>query len=459
MKGEKFKKKVFMFENKKWLILGLGLSGRSAAHLLLTKQAKVSAIDSKMETLKLTADLEKLKKKGLKIYEESFCPSLLEFDGLIVSPGISSSHFLLQQAKCYGIPFMGEVALGCLFVKQQPVLGITGTNGKTTVTLLTTHIFNQAHQVAHALGNVGVPLTQVILNLNSQEKIILELSSYQLETLHQPLLEAAVILNITPDHLDRYFSLNHYAQAKCQIENCLKAQAYLYVEEKTWHAYRSLFKTSYLRLYGYDPSCFIYTDLFSVFREHKKVFSLPAPLQGYQSHEIENLLAAFALCSDQGVSVEQFLKGYNSFKKPPHRIEWVTERQGIKFIDDSKGTNIDAVIQAVKSLQGSIHLIAGGVDKGFSYCPWIKEFKDKVKSICAIGQAAAKIQEQLSPLIPVTICQTLQEAVELASDRAQRGDYVLLSPGCSSFDMFRDYVHRGKEFQNIVHAWKKEVKT
>jgi UDP-N-acetylmuramoylalanine--D-glutamate ligase len=447
-----------MFKQKKLLILGLGISGRSAAHFLLAQGADVSATDFKLELLYTNQEIQQLIEKGLKIYEEKQLPALSFFDYLIISPGIPSTHSLIQEARRASIPYMGEIALGCLFV-QQPILGITGTNGKTTVTLLTTHVLNHSHQLARALGNIGVPLTQALLDLKDQEKIVLELSSYQLETLHQPLLDAAIILNITPDHLDRYLTLENYAQAKCQIEMCLKPNAYLYLEEQTVEKYHSLFKTEAIRLYGYHHSSFISTDLFTVFREGQPVFSLPLALQGYPSHEIENLLAAFALCSDQGVSGEQFIAAYSSFQKPAHRIEFVVEYRGIKFIDDSKGTNIDAVTRAVQSLQGSIHLIAGGVDKGSSYHPWIKGFRDKVKSICAIGQAAAKIKAQLSPSIPVNMCQTLEEAVQQASHQAQPGDYVLLSPGCSSFDMFKDYVHRGEEFQRIVHAWTKEVRT
>src|SRR4029077_14479995 len=205
------------------------------------------------------------------------------------------------------------------------------------------------------------------------------------------------------------------------------------------------------RLYGYDKAAFISTDLSSVFSEGKKLFELPPALKNKKSHDLENLLAAFALCSDRGVLGETFLDAWLSFKKPPHRIEFVTEFQGVSYYDDSKGTNIDAVKRAVQSLEGPIILIAGGVDKCAPYTPWLEEFKNKVKLICAIGQAAAKIYEQLASHIPVMIFHSLDEAVHQATRFAQEGDNVLLSPGCSSFDMFKDYVHRGKEFQRIVH--------
>ena len=159
------------------------------------------------------------------------------------------------------------------------------------------------------------------------------------------------------------------------------------------------------------------------------------------------------------MSGAHFLDALRSFKKPSHRIEFVSEHLGVRFYDDSKGTNLDAVIRAVQSLHGSIILIAGGVDKGAAYTPWIKEFKNKVKSICAIGQAAVKMREQLAPQIPVIIFETLKDAVHQAAHLAKSGDIVLLSPGCSSFDMFKDYAHRGEEFQRIVRELVIQEKT
>ena len=440
-----------MFRNKRILIIGLGISGQSAAHLLLKEQAIVYGTDRQLSLLKTKLDIQLLQEKGLHLYEETALPPLNTFDRVVLSPGVPFTHPLVQQAHALNIPCLGEIALGCLFVKHS-LIGITGTNGKTTVTLLTTHVLNYWQQSAKALGNVGVPLTQEVLTLKPNDKIVLELSSYQLESLDQPLFDAGVILNITPDHLDRYQTMENYAKAKYRLAACLKPNAFLYVEEQTFQDYRKLLTSPAIRLYGYKPTSFIYTDLITVYRDGQRAFELPPLLQGYSNHEVDNLLAAFALCAEQGISGKQFIQAWHSFQKPPHRIQFILEHQGVKFIDDSKGTNIDAVTRAVQSLRGQIVLIAGGVDKGAPYTPWLQVFKDKVKSICAIGQAAAKIKAQLSPIIPVIICQTLEEAVQQAGQQAVSGDYVLLSPGCSSFDMFKDYVHRGEEFQKAVCA-------
>ena len=297
-----------------------------------------------------------------------------------------------------------------------------------------------------------VPFTRELLSISSQDIIVLELSSYQIETLYQVCLDSAIVLNITPDHLDRYKTMESYAQAKCEIERCVKPEGHLYLEEKTWQEYGYFLKKKKPRLYGYEQTSFIYTDLLAVYRAGEKVFELPSSLKNKKSHDLENLLAAYALCADKGVTASAFLEAWRSFKKPAHRIEFVLEFQGVRYYDDSKGTNIDAVIRAVQSLEGSIILIAGGVDKGSAYTPWLQEFRNKVKSICAIGQAAAKIRDQLASHLPVTIFNSLDEAVQQATRLAQRGDIVLLSPGCSSFDMFKDYAHRGEEFQRIVRG-------
>ncbi len=177
---------------------------------------------------------------------------------------------------------------------------------------------------------------------------------------------------------------------------------------------------------------------------------LPITYKDKGRHDWENAAAAFALCRALGVSSDVFIKAWETFQKPPHRIEFVKEIKGVSYYDDSKGTNIDAVIQAVGSMQSSVVLIVGGVDKGASYLPWKEPFSHKVKHIVAIGQAAEKIQRELNPYFAVTCIASLEIAVRLATDLAKIGDCVLLSPGCSSFDQFRDYVHRGEEFQKYV---------
>ncbi len=435
------------YKGQRALIVGMGMSGRSAAHFLLVQGAIVQGID-RDPSLQSLGEIEDLQKLGMRVQHEQESLDVKDFDFIVLSPGVPPTHPVVKAAKAAQIEVVGEIELGCRMLKQ-PAIGITGTNGKTTVTLLVTHILKQSGYPAKALGNVGVPFTRELMALQAQETIILELSSYQLETMQQKILEQAVILNVTPDHLDRYASMEEYASAKFNIGRCLTHAGKLFVEDKAWQDYGSLLQHGEANRYGYDEACLVYTDLQSVFYGGRRVFDLPTLLRGKRSHDVENILAAYALCAGR-VSGEQFLHALASFKKPSHRIEFVLEKKGVRYYDDSKGTNIDAVVRAVQSLEGPIILIAGGVDKGASYHPWVDAFRGRVKAIYAIGQAAEKMHRELSAHFPLKIAASLDLAVRQAADQAQEGETVLLSPGCSSFDMFKDYAHRGEEFQRIV---------
>ena len=265
-------------------------------------------------------------------------------------------------------------------------------------------------------------------------------------------IDCGVILNITPDHLDRYDSMDDYAYAKIKMKNNIKKNGQLFIEEKCFNTYHSQFNNDNIKTYGYTPKCTWYTDTYHVNNQKEKSFSLPSDYRGKPSHDIENIMASYILCESVGVTPEQFILALSSFKKPPHRIEFVREVNGVCYIDDSKGTNIDAVIRSVKSIETPIILICGGVDKGFPYTSWIEPFKPNVRLICAIGQSKEKIKNELLDSFIVELFETFEEAVIYAAKSANQGDTVLLSPGCSSFDMFKSYAHRGNEFQRIVNA-------
>jgi UDP-N-acetylmuramoylalanine--D-glutamate ligase len=494
------------FTGKKILVMGLGLSGQSAACFLLRRGAKVTGVDRNPQ-LKIDDKILELQNQGMTFVLESDVKNLYGYDLIIVSPGISPKHFLYHQALQSGIEVIGEIELACREIRQ-PCLAVTGTNGKTTVTLMTEHILQKAGIKAKSLGNVGLPLTSALDETVSDETVfVIELSSFQLETLSARFIDAGVILNITPDHLDRYPSMREYAAAKIGIRKNLKDNGILFIQEKCLKDFCELFNPKKVVLgnklmkdfefksfpigsensqrvkaaasmgsdysskdcvnllpltaafkfngelnqkYGYSRDSYISTDLENIYYNQKKVFSLPEQYRGKRSHDLENIMAAFALCSSQSITSEEFLNGLASFQKPAHRIEFVGTIDGVSFFDDSKGTNIDAVIRAVEALQGQVVLIAGGVDKGFPYTSWVEAFKGKVKAICAIGQSKEKIKRDLENEIPVTLFSEFKQAVIHAACLAKKGDHVLLSPGCSSFDMFKDYAHRGQEFQRII---------
>ena len=309
----------------------------------------------------------------------------------MVPPGVPRTHPLYIEAIKRGIEVIGEVELACRYLKGQ-VVGVTGTNGKTTVTLLIEHILRHAGKDVVLLGNGGVPITSEDA---SAKIVVLELSSFQLETMVTPVLDAAAVLNITSDHLDRYDGMEEYAKAKMHIRRCLKPDGKLYVEENT------------LKQWGYLLEGF---PCFSI--------------AGQKTHDEENFMFAAAICQQLGIDYETIVRAYSIINKPPHRIEFVEKINGVSYYDDSKGTNLDAVIRCIQSLPSSIILIAGGVHKGAPYTSWIEPFRGKVKMIMTIGQAAPLIESDLQSHFPIRECRDLADAVETAQKVSIPGDSI-----------------------------------
>ena len=415
------------------LVLGLGVSGRAAVEFLLKKGEIVLGIDGNPSTLN-SKEISHLVTMGLSVQTDKEPIHWNQVSYLIVSPGVSQHHPIYVGARNNSIEILGEAELA-LPQFDKPLVAITGTNGKTTVALLTEHILNSCGIKAKAVGNIGSALCNELIHPGDEEVFVVELSSYQLETMKTKVFEAGVLLNITPDHLDRYCSMEEYAKAKCQLQNVMKEGALFYVQSQVLAEFGHL-----LTLKNYQTL------------EVNETIESLSPLQYTKmgKHDWENFSAAWALCQRFSISWQAFCNGFLSFKKPPHRIEFVRQIAGVSYYDDSKGTNIDAVIQAVNRMQGPVILIAGGVDKGASYLQWKESFSDKVKQIIAIGEAAPKIYEELNPYFNVKLAETLPAAVRSAADDAKNGDFVLLSPGCASFDMFTGYAHRGEEFQRCV---------
>lgn len=423
----------------KALVIGVGKSGKAACRFLKHHGIHAVAYDANREAL------ENWAQEGWEIYSNHGVSS---FGFLVLSPGVPPLDPIVQEGIRLRKEMIGEAELA-LRTAKQPCIAITGTNGKTTVTLLVEHILNTAGKKAVALGNVGAPLADYFIHPSENEIAVVELSSYQLETLQAPVFTGGVILNITPDHLDRYPSMEAYGRAKCQLQRCLQKGAPLYVNTSVVEDFGKFLDPGY-NTFGSGEGAFLWTDRKTIRESNRVVVTLPSRFLTHGMHESENVVAAWGLCRLFGISEEVFLKGLETFSKPAHRIEKVASIEGVDYINDSKGTNIDATLQAVKSVRGNVILIAGGVDKGSPYTVWKKPFFGKVKEVIVIGQAAPKIAADLGDEIPVRICQTLEEAVFSAAELAKPFDTVLLSPGCSSFDMFRDYAERGERFKECV---------
>lgn len=449
------------------LVIGLGVSGLAAARFLLKRGVAVCAVDQNRALIENDPACQQLRHAGVQMLEETAPCNLRQFDFVVASPGVPPTQPHFREAAALGIELLGEMELGCRELKRG-CLGITGTNGKTTVALLTAHVLNHSGRRTAALGNIGTPLTAALddPSLMQTELLVLELSSFQLETLRTRCLQHGALLNITPDHLERYGSMEGYAQAKFKMLELIQPGGKLFIDRacaEQFHAFLPKNAGAVTAVcYGYqnEPIHFKEGRIYYEARVQQPLL-LPSDIssmkkaeagQNRRSHDLENVMAAYGLCSEMGVSPEEFASALATFKKPSHRIEFVRSARGVHYYDDSKGTNIDAVVRAVEMFSEPITLIAGGVDKGAPYTPWISAFKGKVKALFAIGQAAPKIQAQLQGLLPVELCSTLDDAVMRASQTAGQGEVVLLSPGCSSFDMFKDYAHRGEEFKRIVNA-------
>lgn len=438
------------FKEKRVAVLGLGITGQAAAKFLLKSGATVLGIDKKSNP-ELCQELTDAFSFTF-ISETSFLEKdAYAFDFLVVSPGVPRNHPIYAKSQQMGIEIVGEVELACRMIDpaKHQMIGITGTNGKTTVTLLIEHALKSCGRQVKALGNVGKPLIEECMNLTNDQHAtyVIELSSFQLETLHAPVFDAACILNITPDHLDRYESFEEYAQQKWHLINLLKPSAKLICYNK---ACSPATQNQKILKYGYEDTCDYQIKEEGLQLGNTTLMSWNGLNFKFPSHDLENCVAAYLICSQLGIDSDSFFKAAKTFTKPAHRIEFVRNVNGVAYINDSKGTNIDAVERAVESLSTDIILIAGGVHKGFPYHPWIASFKDKVKAIIAIGDSAQHIKKDLSPYFPVTLCENMEQAITQAKIHAKKGQTVLLSPGCSSYDMYRDYKHRGEEFKRLV---------
>lgn len=398
----------------KKLIIGFGVSGKAAARFLESKGHIVVAVDRAKEgALPDTPDF-----------------SLNGFDQVILSPGVPFEHSLVQKAILKGIEVIGEIELGMRFLKNR-AFGVTGTNGKTTTVLLMEHILNAAGVKARSLGNVGESLTGYLLDPRTDEILLIEMSSYQLETIQTPKLEACFVLNISPNHLDRYPSFRAYVEAKALIKNCLLEGGDLFISKQVKREFGDLFKSA------------------KVFEKELDILKLDSytELMMPSSKSIE---AAYLLCKRCGVNDVDFLEHLKTFKKPGHRIEWVAKINGVQYYNDSKSSNVQSVIHAVEKVGGPLILIVGGVHKGSSYKPWIEKFKSKVRMIIAYGKAAPIIECELKNHFPMHVVNGFEDAVSWAKIEAETHETVLLSPGCSSFDQFESYKHRGEEFKRLV---------
>ena len=433
------------------LIVGLGVTGVAAAKFLHGIGKHVALADEKPES-GLAEALAAL--TGIP-FTGHFGPhrreDFLAYPMIVLSPGVDSMLPILKEARQQGVRIIGEIELACMFIKE-PIIAITGTNGKTTTTTLIGEIFKKAFGNVFVGGNIGNPLINYVLEGRSAPYIILEISSFQLETIETFRPNTAILLNITEDHLDRYRSYDEYKEAKYRIFENQTDEDYAIINANIlpvikgkpkvlpFSTCQELAKGAFtkngnlcVRLNGHE---FIY----------KRELS---PLIGI--HNTENILTALLTAHIYGIEKQVAEDVLKTFKGLSHRVEYVRTINGVGFYNDSKATNVDATKRALESMDGHIVLIAGGKDKGGSYKA-ITGVAKKVKALIAIGEAKEKIIKELGSHMNTYSENDMEGAVRKAREIALAGDMVLLSPMCSSFDMFKDYKERGNIFRKIVES-------
>lgn len=449
-------------EGQKVLVVGTGVSGAAAAELLVQKQAAVTLYDSneKLDTEAFRRKHPALEEVPL-ILGELSGEQRKEFSVAVLSPGVPLDLPMVEKLREDGVRIWGEIELAYYYGKGR-LLAITGTNGKTTTTALTGAILKNYYSDVRIVGNIGIPYTSEAATMTEDTVTVAEISSFQLETIHAFAPEVSAILNITPDHLNRHHTMECYIRTKEDITKNQTGEqtCVLNYEDEALRAFGErcpahvVYFSSKTKL---DDGFYLEGE--DIFRAENGVSVHVINVNELNllgRHNYENVMAAAAMADAAGVPMDKIVEVLKTFTAVEHRIEYVTEKRGVKFYNDSKGTNPDAAIQAVRAMNRPTLLIGGGYDKESEYDAWIESFDGKVKKLVLIGQTAEKIEScaHRHGFVDTVRCETLEEAVHCCYDHAVSGDAVLLSPACASWGMFTNYEERGRMFKEFVRNLK-----
>lgn len=448
----------------KAIVLGAGLSGIAASKLLIKKDVEVLLFDNNPE---ISVDVIKKsiygKTKFNVVLENISDEELQDISLCVLSPGFPKVNMVYQRIKKKRIPIISEIELGYLY-SEGDMCAITGSNGKTTTVELTGSILRKAYgEKVNVVGNVGIPYSEKVLAEKKNSKYVVECSSFQLEDIIKFKPHVAAILNFSPDHLDRYTSYTEYINAKLNIAINMDSNDILVLNyedqilrelvlHKNMFKCKTVFFSSKRTL---TEGFYLFNDAI-FYKDKDKTIKLVKvdELKLIGNHNYENVMAAMTISYYMGVSFVDIVDACKEFIGLPHRVEFVREKNGVKYYNDSKGTNPDAAIKAIDAMKGKILLIAGGRDKGMDYGDFIMKVKEKVRYLILIGEAKKKIAHKAMDLNynNVIFADTLDEAVDIANSYSNVGDNVLLSPACASFDMFKSYEDRGDKFKEKVNS-------
>lgn len=443
------------------LVVGLAASGAAVAEFLLEKGARVHVTDAKSETElqdavdhlgRVSATLDSTLRATLGRHEER---DFLDADLIVLSPGVPLSLPPLQKARQKGVPVIAEVELASRFLKGE-IVAITGSNGKTTTTSLVGELFRSAGRACTVAGNIGPPLIGVVKDSRDDQTHVVELSSFQLESIDQFRPHVAALLNVTPDHLDRYPSMEAYFEAKRRVFMNQREDDFAVLNaDDSWCARASeglVARPFFFARSGHQLEGVSIEGSQIVVRKGKvteRVLELgDIPLKG--SHNVENVMAAVGVGSLCGLDPDSMRRAVQKFRGVEHRLEFVTTIEGVSFFNDSKATNVDSAIKAIESFDGPLVPILGGKDKGSDYGPLRPALQRRCRAAVLLGAAADKIAAALQGAVPLQRARDMRHAVELGFATAHPGDTVILAPACASFDMFDNYEHRGRIFKEEV---------
>jgi UDP-N-acetylmuramoylalanine--D-glutamate ligase len=445
----------FELRGKRVLVVGLARTGVATSLFCAARGAIVTATDTRTENA-IGEPLPQLRAAGVHLELGGHSKEIyLKQDLIIPSPGVPADAPLLQTARANGITTWSEIELADRFLKGR-LIGITGSNGKTTTTSLIEHILRSAGVPTILAGNIGTPLISIVEQTNERTITVAELSSFQLELIETFRPNISVFLNLTPDHLDRHHTFEGYGSAKARIfENQTESdRAVLNADDPATTKYAP----AKPRVFWFSRKQRVAQGAFVreteiVFRsdgiEESVLKIQDIPLAG--AHNVENVLAAVAATRLADADVDAIAKGVRSFSGVEHRLEFVAEIGGVRYYNDSKATNVDATLKALDAFPGRILVILGGKDKGSDYTLLQAPLREKAILALLIGAATDKIEKQIAGSVAIERAGTIDRAVEIASHAARPGDVVLLAPACASFDQFENYEHRGRVFKDLVH--------
>lgn len=444
---------------KKIVVVGLARSGASIARFLAERDARVVVSDAKpREALGEFPDAMEAEGIGLDLGGHTH--HLFETADLVVlSPGVPHTLVPIKRAREMGVSVVGEIELASRYIKA-PILAVTGTNGKTTTTSLLAEMLAASGKTVFTGGNIGTPLTEYLRSGEPADVVVVEVSSFQLDTIDTFRPDVAVLLNITDDHLDRYPDFDAYKRSKGRVfENQRKEDvAILNTADPHVADISRILRNRKLTIGGEGPNAAAVTRDQVTIRTtglpEVRIDLSESRLVG--QHNRENIATAALAALSAGATAEGIQEAVNTFKGLPHRIEYVDTVSGVRFYNDSKATNIDAVEKAVTGFDNPIVLIMGGRYKGGLFASLAEALKKKARAIIAIGEAKKKIVSSLGPCIKTVEAEGLDDAVDKAFSKARPGDAVVLSPACSSFDMFTNYNERGDKFRESVHRLKEQ---